>query len=187
MKASDARSVRSRRALLDAGLEMLLQNPNATLSEVAVHAGVGRATLYRHFDTREALIKALLMECLEVTEAVVNPIFDLELSSRETIERMLRVVVPLADKYHFLLSLWSVASNDKEINDIYNQQLSTLYELFEAAKAEGSIKPHLSSDWLVSVLDSLLYSAWWLIGEKQITEQQAVDQILETLFTGIET
>ena len=187
MKASDARAVRSRRALLDAGLELLLQKPNATLSEVAVHAGVGRATLYRHFDTREALVKALVMECLEVTDAAVNPIAEMNLSAKQSIEEILKVVVPLADKFHFLLSLWSIATDDDEINAVYNQQLNSLYELLETAKAEGSIKAHLSTGWLVSVIDSLLYSAWWMIGEQHLTQQQAVEQILETLFSGIES
>lgn len=186
MKANDARAVRSRRALLDAGLELLLQKPNATLSEVAAHAGVGRATLYRHFDTREALVKALVVECLEVTEEVVKPVYEQNLNARETIEESLRVVVPLADKFHFLLSLWTIASDDEEINEIYNQQLGALYELLEAAKAEGAIKQHLSSGWLVSVIDSLLYSAWWMIGEQHMTQEQAADQIIETLFAGIE-
>lgn len=186
MKASDVRTLRSRRALLDAGLELLLQKPSATLSELAVHAGVGRATLYRHFDTREALVKALVIECLAETEAVVKPIYEKALSARQTLESILTVVVPLADKFHFLLSLWMVASEDKTINDIYNQQLQALYELIESAKADGAIKSHLSTGLLVGVIDSLLYSTWWMIGSQMMTQEQAVEQILETLFDGIE-
>ncbi|MCG8671591.1 MAG: TetR/AcrR family transcriptional regulator [Pseudomonadales bacterium] len=185
MKAKDARAARSHRALLDAGLELLLQKPNATLTEVATHAGVGRATLYRHFDTREALVKALVLECLQVTEEVVAPIKEQNLGAKAQIEATLRAVVPLADRFHFLLSLWSIASDDEQVNQIYEDQLNQLHQIIEAAKQEGSIKAGLDSGWIVSIIDGMLYSAWWMIGQGHLTEEQATEHVLETLFAGV--
>ena len=42
-----------------AGIETLLADRSAGMSEIARNAGIGRATLYRHFETREALVKKL--------------------------------------------------------------------------------------------------------------------------------
>ena len=155
------------------------------MSEVAVHAGVGRATLYRHFDTREALIKALIIDCLQTTEEAVAPIRTLELNAKETIIKILYAVIPLADRYHFLLSLWNIASEDPEALEIYNQQLTELYTLVETAKLEGHIKQHLNTEWIVSTIDSLIYSAWWMLGQEKITQQEAIQHIVETLFNGV--
>ena len=48
---ADAR--RNREIALDAGLELLAEGREVTMDQVADRAGIGRATLYRHFATRE--------------------------------------------------------------------------------------------------------------------------------------
>ena len=47
----DAR--RSRRAILDAARELYRDDAEASFAEIAHHAGVGQATVYRHFDDRQ--------------------------------------------------------------------------------------------------------------------------------------
>lgn len=42
----DLRAQRSRLALLDAGIDLLLTNPNASLSDVASYAGVGLSLIH---------------------------------------------------------------------------------------------------------------------------------------------
>jgi AcrR family transcriptional regulator len=51
-----------RAALLAAGRQTLTANPGATLADVAAAAGVSRATIYRYFDSRAALLEALDFE-----------------------------------------------------------------------------------------------------------------------------
>lgn len=181
----DARAARSRRTLMESSLALLLQKPSASMSDIAQHAGVGRATLYRHFETREALIGALVVESLEQTEAVVEPVVAQELSAKETLLGILAAVVPLADRYHFLLSLWNLGVEDPEIDRIYNDQLEKLYSLIEAGKAEGSIGKQLRTDWLVSVIDSLIYSSWWMLGQGIMTEPEVVKHLEVSLYQGI--
>jgi AcrR family transcriptional regulator len=58
---SDAR--RNRRRLLESAREVMReQGLDASLGEIARRAGVGNATLYRHFATREALYEAVFAE-----------------------------------------------------------------------------------------------------------------------------
>lgn len=58
---SDAR--RNRTRLLEAAREVMRdQGLDASLGEIARRAGVGNATLYRHFPTREALCEAVFAE-----------------------------------------------------------------------------------------------------------------------------
>ena len=106
MTNTDARAVRSRKALLNSAVELLLQNPLASLSQIAAHAGVGRATLYRQFETREQLILALAIESLELTDTAMKPIKEQQLTGKAALELMFQLIMPLADRYHFLLSLW---------------------------------------------------------------------------------
>ena len=50
---------RSVTAILDAALEALASDSDASMAEIARRAGVVRATIYVHFPTREALIDAV--------------------------------------------------------------------------------------------------------------------------------
>jgi AcrR family transcriptional regulator len=57
-----SKSEAARASLLDAGRRALTANPGATLADVASEAGVSRATVYRYFDSRAALLDALELE-----------------------------------------------------------------------------------------------------------------------------
>ncbi|TQV87158.1 TetR/AcrR family transcriptional regulator [Aliikangiella coralliicola] len=185
MSTQDARSVRSRQALLDAGIELLLRNPAATLSEIAAHANVGRATLYRQFESKEQLIQELAIESLEMTSAVIAPVKNRKLSAKATLEEIFKAVMPLADKYHFLLSIWNIAEKDDEVIAIYNQQLTELASLIERGKKEGTINKNLDTSWIVCVIDSLIYSGWWMMGNTGMSAANASAHSIETLFAGI--
>ncbi len=59
MASSDGAARRTRSAILDAAARMLGRRPYAAMAEIADEAGVGRATLYRHFPTRESLLRGV--------------------------------------------------------------------------------------------------------------------------------
>ncbi len=182
---ADARAQRSRRALLDAGIELLIQNPMASLSQIASHAGVGRATLYRHFETREQLIQALAIESLEMTHQAMEPSKQQGLTGKAALEAMFHAIMPLADRYHFLLSLWGIAQNEEQVIAIYEQQLLELTTLVEQGKELGELNRNLSTSWIVCSIDSLIYAAWWLMGHEGLSAEQAATNAIISLFNGV--
>ena len=46
-------------AILDAAAQVLRRRPDAAMADIADEAGVGRATLYRYFPTRESLLRGV--------------------------------------------------------------------------------------------------------------------------------
>ena len=61
---------RSIEAIIDAALEALASDPDASMAEIARRAGVVRATIYMHFPTREALLDAVMENAVaQVAEA----------------------------------------------------------------------------------------------------------------------
>ncbi|WDE10277.1 TetR/AcrR family transcriptional regulator [Thalassomonas haliotis] len=185
MKLSDPRANRSRQALLTAGIEVFLVNPNASLTEVANIAGVGRATLYRHFETREQLIQELARESLALTDRALEPLKAKKLKGREAIEFMLHAVMPLANRFHFLLSLWTIAEDDPEVSNIYNRQLEELAALVEQGKQAGSINAGLTTTWIVTMIDSLVYAGWYLVRSGECNAEEAAASAVQSLFCGI--
>ncbi|MFB9888032.1 TetR/AcrR family transcriptional regulator [Balneatrix alpica] len=181
----DARILKSRKALLDAALTLLLRNPAASLKEIAEFAQVGRATLYRHFDSRESLVQALALQCLEDVERVIDPIRRQALAPEQILRQLFEALIPLGDRYHFLLSLWEVAEQDPAFKRLYQQQLQRLSQLLDNAKATGTIRQDLDTEWLVTAIDSLLYAAWWQQGMHPGKADHYTRALLVTLFEGI--
>src|SRR5262245_48603299 len=47
--------------IINAATPVLRDDPNATMIEIAQRSGIARATLYRHFPSREALVSQLVV------------------------------------------------------------------------------------------------------------------------------
>src|ERR1700761_4053144 len=68
---ADAR--RNREELLDIARQVIRENGvDASLRDIARRAGVGIATLYRHFPTREELIAAIVGDGMERLSALAD-------------------------------------------------------------------------------------------------------------------
>lgn len=185
MNESDPRATRSRTALLNAGVETLLQNSNATLTEIAQVAGVGRATLYRHFQTREQLIIELAAESLMATDQACAHIRSKEMKGREAIEAIFTSVMPLADRFHFLLSLWSYVETNETLKTTYHAQLSQLKARIKEAKLDSSIDESLPEEWLVCLMDNLLYTGWYCIATGSLSASEASKLAIRSFFDGM--
>jgi AcrR family transcriptional regulator len=73
----DARQVRSRRALTAALLTLLEEYPfdQLTIRQITARAGVGYATFFRHYPTKEALLNDVASEEISGLLAMTTPIF----------------------------------------------------------------------------------------------------------------
>ncbi|MEM7281891.1 MAG: TetR/AcrR family transcriptional regulator [Pseudomonadota bacterium] len=173
MNKSDARYLKSRKAIVETSIQLLLSNPDAGMSEIALAAGVGRATLYRHFETREELIKALTVLCLEETDEALVPIKDQGLTGVDAIIESIKVIVPMAERFRFLMNLNSVRTDDEKINRAYQRQLDELHRYVRQGKKSGEISKSLPTDWIVASYDALLNAAWTLIQYGNLSSDQA--------------
>lgn len=86
---------------MDAAIQLFLVNPSASMSDVALKAGIGRATLYRHFDTRQTLILALATESLQKTDEVLQPLRENNLSAYDLLCEGLRAIMPWLTDFTF--------------------------------------------------------------------------------------
>lgn len=174
----------AQQAILDAAAEIFSHNPGASLQEIADRAGVGRATLYRYFPTREKLMRDLALEALRQTDAVTAPIREQDTIAKAALEAVVTAVVPLGDRFRFLSSEWAVGQ-DPEVASIYARQLRELADTVERAKAEGAIAPDVPTRWVVSAIDMLIYAAWMSVQSGETTQRDAIALTLRTLFKGL--
>src|SRR3982751_5187349 len=81
---------RSVQAILQAALEALASDPEASMAAIARRAGVVRATIYAHFPTRESLLDAVMEHTVgQVAQAMREAEPDRG-EPQEALERVLR-------------------------------------------------------------------------------------------------
>lgn len=172
----------TREAILRAAIRALARDGAATTSEIALAAGVGRATLHRHFRTREDLIDAVQARCLEETEAAVRQRSRWGATPRERLEDMLDAVVPLGDRYAFLARS---DTTDSALRAAYVAQLAWLEALVEDLKNAGDVDHALPTSWVVAQIDRLVWTTWGELAAGRLAPRDATALALRTLIHGM--
>ncbi|HEY0951198.1 TetR/AcrR family transcriptional regulator [Nocardioides sp.] len=149
-----ADAVRNRAALLEAAAEVLATAPDASLAEVATRARLGRATLYRHFESRDTLIAAIRAEALDRAATALAAADLTQCDTREGLRRAGAALVPLGLRFRILLA--EGADTDPEFLAARDRTLAPLAALLERGRATGEIAPTASTPWLGLTLAGLL-------------------------------
>lgn len=178
-----ADALRNRGAILDAAVDVLAVEPSASLSEIARRAGVGRATLYRHFTSREALRAALREEALARAAAAVAAAEVGEGSAREAVRRVVRALVPLGMRFRVLLA--EGVDSDPEFVAERDQVLQPVFGLIGRAVVDEEIDPKVDLAWVGMVLSGLLVTAVRAADSGVVDVEGAADLVCRTLFDGL--
>ncbi|MEM8837635.1 MAG: TetR/AcrR family transcriptional regulator [Pseudomonadota bacterium] len=173
----------TRDAILEAAFEIFNERPGASLGDVADRAGVGRATLHRHFNSRDALMVALAETALnELNEAVDEAVANAE-THTEGLRLSLAAIIPLASRQWFLSH--EPVEDDPKIAAAYQADVEELFKEIEGAKTEGSIAHDLPTKWVAETYEGLIYAAWKLVREEEATPSQAADLAWRTFMNGV--
>jgi AcrR family transcriptional regulator len=76
MRGRQAEAARNHERLMRAAREVLAATPDATMAHVASHAGVGVATLYRRYASREALVAETWLQSVREIEGQARVALD---------------------------------------------------------------------------------------------------------------
>lgn len=173
----------ARRSLLDAATSLLAENPRATFLEIAAAAGVGRASLYRHFPSREALIRELSLEAIQATDEAVAHVMSEATSAGHALRLTAEAMVPLGDRYHFLSRIPEL--DDDSVNAALRRQNNELKLLIQAAQQEGTVDPEMPLTWAVAVFNALTYVAWNSLAEGELDKDSARDHLSRSLLQAL--
>lgn len=173
--------IQSREAIRRAAAELLASDPSASLAQVAARAGVGRATLHRHFQGRAELVRAVALEALDATDAVCAGL-EAAPSSRAALGQLFEAMVPLGAHYAFLIRC---PVDDPEVEARYAAQVEQLRKLVEWLRADGWIAPTVPTAWAVALIDQLIWSTWTLVARGEIASREAARLAIDTVLHGM--
>jgi TetR/AcrR family transcriptional regulator, mexCD-oprJ operon repressor len=140
-------------AILDGAARILaVQGEQASMNDVAAAAGVARATVYRYFPNRQALLDELARAAVsEADEGLASARID-EVSPEEGVARAVRALVDVGDSF-VLLARERVRSDPERFE---RRVIQPLRQLFERGQAAGDIRPDIPSARLTESLIGLI-------------------------------
>lgn len=127
------------------------------MEEIARTAGIGRATLYRYFPNRDALLTAMAAASVEELTARIRDANLEAVPLEEAIARVTRAIIATGSKYTAL------SGNGVRHTDAYPELQVEVVEpiraLFRRAIADGSMRGDVSPDMLLDLFSGLVKGA----------------------------
>lgn len=184
---ADARTIKSQQALIQAGLKLLNKNKEITLSDIAKEAGVGRATLYRLYENREALVEAIALHCLQNFEELTKPVEKKASSCLHAFQMMFELIMPFIEESQFLADLEYFSEFSPKIEKIIKKQDKELMKLIDYGKLLGEIDKTLPTSWLLNYVDALFYTGMCQQKHHNYDAKQASDLAFECFRRSVST
>jgi TetR/AcrR family transcriptional repressor of mexCD-oprJ operon len=140
-----------------------------TMSQIADAVGIGRATLYRYYPTREDLMRALGDAALTRTRAQLDQAEIDTVDFPEALARVASVLVEARAEYAVLER--AVVKQDKRKVD--RKIGAPIRALFSRGLADGSLRPDLSEAQHLELFKHILMAAIKMTSDSQIAPGEA--------------
>lgn len=177
-----ADALRNRERLVDTAIRVLAERPGAGMDEIAVASGFGRATLYRHFKSRDELIREIQARALGAGEAALSAARLDEDSAPVALRRAIRCLIGIGDRYRVIAGEPALDTGALQTRPAV---AAMLFGLIERGQRNGELRPDLPPQWVLPALASLLVLALRQMAAGMLTPDQACDLVATTLLEGL--
>ncbi|WP_030907398.1 TetR/AcrR family transcriptional regulator [Streptomyces sp. NRRL F-5126] len=172
-----------REHLLRSAAALLARRPAATMDEVARAAGIGRATLHRHFAGRDALVRALESLGIQEIEAALDAA-DIDAGPAEdALRRFVAAVEPAAGLLAFLVTENQLFEGD--VHEGWNRTDARICALFRRGQESGEFRIDLPAAWLAEALSGLISACAWSIQDGRVAARDFTRMTVELLLGGV--
>lgn len=170
---------RTRKAILDAAMSVLAENPAASLGDISVAADVGRSTLHRYFAERTDLLRAVALHVHALSNAAIE---HAEPDCGPPVDALRRVVecqLELGPIVPFVYNDPSINA-DPDLAAALDTGDEVIVEVLDRAATEGAAGP---PGWPRLVFWALL-DAGYAAAKQGTPRVQVVDAIMASLTQG---
>src|SRR6184192_1305377 len=150
---------RSEAAILDAAVDALASDPDASMAQIARRAGVVRATIYVHFPTRDALLDAVTDRTLADVNAVIEAAEPDRGDPTDALARVLAATWRHLSRYQGIIALNTQRHAHNELRARHASVLSRLEPLIQRGQADGSFRSDVPAGWHLAMFMALIHAA----------------------------
>ena len=181
-KRADAR--RNIEAIVHAATRLLAVDPAAGVNDIAKAAGVGRVTLYGHFDSRSTLVREVVDRAIHQTDtALAGEDFDGD--ATEALGRLLEVTWHLTHRFGALVVAASGTLTPDEMRRAHEEPAARVRMLLERGRGAGQFSTDAPIEWQVSVIQAILHGASAAVHRGEITAEQAPSLVRKTVLAAL--
>ena len=167
-------------AILEAAARALVdQGAHASMNEVAAEAGIARATVYRYFPSRQALLDALAEFAVNDAGARLASARIDQVPVEEGITRAVRALVDVGD-YFVALAQERVKPDTEQFD---KRVAAPLKRLMEQGQRSGAIRDDLPTSWLTESLVGLVVSV--LLARPTMGQEDTIAAIASLFVDGV--
>ena len=157
-KPRRADAERSVARILDAAVDALASDPEASMAEIARRAGVVRATIYVHFTTREALIEAVTHTAIAEIAKVIQAAEPDRGEPGDALARVVTSAWRTLGRYHSLVEINALLPQ-AELHAKHGPVLGTLEPLIERGQREGRFRSGVAPAWHLAMVLGIVHTA----------------------------
>ncbi|MFE1782667.1 TetR/AcrR family transcriptional regulator [Streptomyces sp. NPDC059506] len=166
--------------ILEAAVTCLSRNPDASVSDIAHAAGVGRVTLYGHFPSRADLIEAALARLLGQGDEVLERL-DLTGDPREALRVLIESSWLLIAQASAVLEAAQAVLPPGRLHDLHAKPEQRVGDLIGRGQAEGAFRRDLPASWLAGVMHHIIKGAAADVADGRLDRTDAPRFIAETV------
>lgn len=151
------------------------------MAQIADEAGVGRATVYRHFPTRESLLRGLAVAgTTELADAFAAAKLD-ELPVDRAIARITSVYLRTGTKYASAIS----QGGEYCPPDAQQRVIQAVRDVIARGTRDGVLRDDLPGDALFEMLTALVERAMWLTAAGSLTLEEGAETAVTVFLDGV--
>ncbi|WP_432942545.1 TetR/AcrR family transcriptional regulator [Kribbella sp. CA-253562] len=180
----------TRDQVLDAALRRLNSDPTTSMADLAAAIGIGRATLNRHFASRDALLREIGERALDhwvrsqqETDMVAAGASGDPERIRACLRELVRWFVENADEFAYALANNRMEAMP-ELAERTNVLIDREVEFYAAAQRAGVLRSDLPARWIEHTVYGLMIAAREALRRGDVARRDLDGLVLSTFLVG---
>ena len=179
MSKGEAMRDRTAAAIVDSAAVIMAERGDAaSMNQIAGAAGVSRATLYRYFPSREALLQAMAAAAVEELAARIADADLHGIPFEQAVARLARGFIAVGHRYIAL----TVGGYQR--TDDYPGVAEPVHALFRRGIADGSLRADVAPELLTSLFSGLIKSALEMTAGGRVGTEEASAAVVAVFLDG---
>ena len=175
--------VRNFDRIVEGATVVLASDPEASMDQIAKASGVARATLYRHFENRQDLLREIYRSGLDAAAEAIDAAEPERGDAPQAIGRIIDALLIVGDRYRIITEQ---GLDYPELLPRAEKAFLPVVELIERGQKQRALRKDLSVGWLTAAMITLTTSAIRAIGRGDLEPDGAAEVVAVTFLQAIQ-